>query len=224
MSASSRFRPRISRLRAHQLRQIADWVACGLTALTLMILFGGCSRSTGVPTGAGDVGFGRGVVTGGSGSGSDASGPGGGGSDNNSNDNPIGVTLDAEETAFLALINDYRATKGFAALKVSVSLTQAAQWLSTDMATRDYFSHTDSDGRSYSSRIEDFGYPTHVSSGENIAAGNSTAQATFTQWKNSSGHNANMLGSGYKVIGIGRAYDAGSAYGWYWTTDFGGVE
>jgi uncharacterized protein YkwD len=31
-----------------------------------------------------------------------------------------------------------------------------------------------------------------------------------------------MLSSRYKAIGIGRAYDAGSQYGWYWTADFGG--
>jgi len=39
--------------------------------------------------------------------------------------------------------------------------------------------------------------------GENLAAGNSTAQATFEQWKNSSGHYANMINSSYKSIGIG---------------------
>ena len=31
-----------------------------------------------------------------------------------------------------------------------------------------------------------------------------------------------MLGANYTAIGIGRAYTAGSPYGWYWTTDFGG--
>lgn len=31
-----------------------------------------------------------------------------------------------------------------------------------------------------------------------------------------------MLNTSYVVIGIGRAYNASSTYGWYWTTDFGG--
>ena len=31
-----------------------------------------------------------------------------------------------------------------------------------------------------------------------------------------------MLNPNYKVIGIGRAYSASSAYRNYWTTDFGG--
>jgi hypothetical protein len=56
---------------------------------------------------------------------------------------------------------------------------------------------------------------------ENIAAGNETAAKTFEQWKNSPGHNTNMLGEHYRAIGIGRAYDAASPYRWYWTTDFG---
>jgi uncharacterized protein YkwD len=57
---------------------------------------------------------------------------------------------------------------------------------------------------------------------ENIAAGNSTAQATFNQWLNSPGHNANMLGSSFTVIGIGRA-TGGGQYGVYWTNVFGGA-
>src|SRR5438067_700247 len=69
---------------------------------------------------------------------------------------------------------------------------------------------------------EDFGYALTGSAGENIAAGYAGAQDTFTQWKNSPGHNANMLNGSYRVIGIGRAYVKGSPYGWYWTTDFGG--
>jgi hypothetical protein len=57
---------------------------------------------------------------------------------------------------------------------------------------------------------------------ENIAAGNSGAQATFTQWMNSPGHNANMLGSSFTILGIGRA-TGGGQYGVYWTNVFGGA-
>ena len=31
-----------------------------------------------------------------------------------------------------------------------------------------------------------------------------------------------MLNASYKVLGIGRAYNATATYRWYWTTDFGG--
>jgi uncharacterized protein YkwD len=59
--------------------------------------------------------------------------------------------------------------------------------------------------------------------GENIAAGFSTAQDVFNAWKNSPGHNANMLDPSFKAIGIGLATVSGSSYTYYWTTDFGGV-
>ncbi|MDQ3263607.1 MAG: CAP domain-containing protein [Myxococcota bacterium] len=64
--------------------------------------------------------------------------------------------------------------------------------------------------------------PTGGTRAENIAAGNATAEGAFTQWRNSAGHNTNMLNGDYRVIGIGRGYDAASTYGWYWTTTFGG--
>jgi uncharacterized protein YkwD len=130
--------------------------------------------------------------------------------------------LDAEEKAFCKQINQYRAQNGKSALRVSVSLTNASKWLSKDMATKNYFSHTDSLGRTFSTRLGAFGYTYSTGKAENIAAGNSTSAGTFAQWKASSGHNTNMLSSSYKVIGIGRAYNSASAYKWYWTTDFGG--
>jgi uncharacterized protein YkwD len=133
------------------------------------------------------------------------------------------AALDSEEIAFLGLINDYRAQNGLGALQVSISLTKSSDWMSTDMATTGNFSHTDTLGRDPSARMEAYGYDTSYYWGENIAGGNATAQDTFTQWKNSPGHNANMLGSSYKVIGIARAQNPSSAYGWYWTTDFGGI-
>jgi uncharacterized protein YkwD len=131
------------------------------------------------------------------------------------------AVLDDEEWAFVTLINDYRAQNGAAKLQVSVSLTQASDWLSASMANSNYFSHTDNQGRDPFSRMASFGYKNYNYAGENIAAGNATAQATFTQWKNSAGHNANMLSTSYKVIGVARYYNSKSAYGWYWTTNFG---
>ncbi|MEA2194569.1 MAG: hypothetical protein QOG42_1003 [Solirubrobacteraceae bacterium] len=130
--------------------------------------------------------------------------------------------LDTEEKAFCTKINQYRAQNGRAALRVSVSLTNAAKWMSNDLATKNYFSHTDSLGRAFGTRLGVFGYAFSTYKGENIAAGSSTAASTFEQWRTSSAHNANMLNASYTVIGIGRAYSAASTYKWYWTTDFGG--
>lgn len=130
-------------------------------------------------------------------------------------------TLDSEERAFVGMLNVYRQQNGIPTpLQVSIALTNAAKWHSGDMAQFDYFDHTDRLGRDPFVRMAAFGYGYSTFKGENIAAGNSTAAATFDQWRNSPPHNANMLNSAYRAIGIGRA--AGGTYGYYWTTTFGG--
>lgn len=128
---------------------------------------------------------------------------------------------DAEETAFLGLINGYRQSNGLGALTISTNLNRGAAWIVEDMAAKGYFAHTDSLGRSPYARALDCGYPSGA--GENLAAGGawSSAQAAFEAWQSSPGHNANMLGSYYQQIGIARYFSAGSQYGWYWATTFG---
>lgn len=130
------------------------------------------------------------------------------------------AALDAEESSFIELVNDYRESRGLAPLVVSVRLTRASDWMSQDMARNDYLSHTDSEGRSPFSRMEDFGYFAS-SAGENVAGGKATALGVFTQWRNSSAHNAAMLDPGYRAIGIARAHDPDSRLRWYWTANFG---
>jgi hypothetical protein len=131
---------------------------------------------------------------------------------------PAGI--DAEESAFLNLINQYRAANGKGALTLNNNLNNVADWMSQDMAARNYFDHKDSQGRDPFQRMKDFGY-NYRAAGENIAAGYQTAAQVFEGWKNSPGHNANMLNGAFTEIGIGRAYNAGSTFKWYWTTDFG---
>jgi len=133
----------------------------------------------------------------------------------------VDATMDSEETAFLTLINNYRAQNGLGALKASYMLTRASAWKSKDLATNNYFAHDDLT-RTWSQRIRDCGYGFNTWLGENIAAGYTTGQSVFDGWKASPGHNANMLGANYTTIGIGRYFVQGSTYGWYWTTDFGG--
>jgi uncharacterized protein YkwD len=130
---------------------------------------------------------------------------------------------ESEELAFLTLINNYRKQHGLGALAMSQTVGAAAEHHSRSMATADYFSHTlIPEGISWSQNMTNHGYAYNTYRGENIAAGNSGASATFTQWKNSPSHDANMLSPHYRVIGIGRVYNSGSTYKWYWTTDFGG--
>lgn len=127
---------------------------------------------------------------------------------------------DVDEQAFLQLINGYRAQNALPPLALSYELSKASQWKSNDMAANDYFAHDDAT-RTWDVRIRDCGYGYNAWLGENIAAGQQTAQSVFDAWRNSAAHNANMLGVNYTAIGIGKAYVASSSYGWYWTTDFG---
>lgn len=125
------------------------------------------------------------------------------------------------ESQFLSLINQYRQSNGLGTLSRNSALDTASRLHSKDMAVNGYFSHTSLDGRSPWTRMAQAGYSCNGAKGENIAAGYSSAQAAFNAWKNSPGHNENMLSPNYNAIGIGVYYDANSPYRYYWTTDFG---
>lgn len=119
----------------------------------------------------------------------------------------------------LTLVNDQRVKAGCPAVRLDSRLNTAATKHSQDMARNNYFSHTGRDGSSFVTRIRREGYPTPRS--ENIAAGNTAAQATFRQWMNSSGHRRNILDCTAKDMGVGVATVRGSRYGTYWTQNFG---
>ncbi len=130
--------------------------------------------------------------------------------------------LDAQEKALCNAINAFRAQNGKPALKVSVALTRAAEWMSHDMADHDTFDHVDSHGREFDERMVAFGYHP-ATKAENIAAGDSSAAGALAQWKASPPHRAILLKSTLKVMGVGRARNLDSTFGWYWTADFGGT-
>ncbi|MEX0682977.1 MAG: CAP domain-containing protein [Dehalococcoidia bacterium] len=130
--------------------------------------------------------------------------------------------MDSEEQTFLNTLNGYRAQNGLGPLSLDSQLNDVARWMANDMASHNYFSHTDSLGRDPFARMDAMGYSYNTYRGENLVAGTEGAQASLEMWKGSPGHNANMLSPNYTVIGIARAYDATSAFGWYWATEFGG--
>ena len=106
---------------------------------------------------------------------------------------------------------------------MSNALFNASEEHSYDMGARGYFAHNTPEGITPWDRIRTAGYTYNTWLGENLAAGYGTAQSVFDAWRISPGHNANMLGANYRAIGVSRYYVNGSVYGWYWTTDFGGV-
>jgi uncharacterized protein YkwD len=88
------------------------------------------------------------------------------------------------------------------------------------MACNNFFSHTGLDGSQPWDRAQREGY-NYSYIGENIAAGNSDAASTMTQWMNSTGHRENILNPNFTQIGIGYAYGSNSDYKYYWTAVFG---
>jgi len=139
-----------------------------------------------------------------------------------------GVSYSAEEIAFVKLINEYRIANGLDPLLVSDRISEACDRHSSDMGKYRFFSHytVQSDwfpvNASPWDRMAMSGYDFYTNKGENIAAGQSNAQDVFKAWKASPGHNANMLGASFKVIGVSLVVVPGAPYTYYWTTDFGG--
>jgi uncharacterized protein YkwD len=139
-------------------------------------------------------------------------------------------SYDSEELQFLELINDYRQQNGLGTLLLSDALSVSAEHHDQDMARYSFFAHDTAASSYYRvgsqpwDRMEEEGYKFNTYKGENIAVGYETAEEAFAAWRRSPSHNLAMLDGKYRVIGIARISDPGSVHGWYWTTDFGGVE
>jgi uncharacterized protein YkwD len=121
------------------------------------------------------------------------------------------------EEQLLDLINAYRQGKGKGALVWDDRLGTAAQNHSDDMTANGFSSHTGSNGSSPRDRIVATGYPANGFWGENIfesAPNDPSAQTAFTWWKNSPGHNANMLGENFTRIGLGQATNSAGVTRW----------
>jgi uncharacterized protein YkwD len=127
---------------------------------------------------------------------------------------------DAEELAFLTLLNNYRQANGRSVLVFDANLYQSASWMAKDMATHNYISHTDSTGRSATTRIKAFGYPGRWV-GENIAGGFEKALDNLNVWQSDQIHIDNMLQASYTHAAAARYYYANSLNKWHWVLDMG---
>jgi uncharacterized protein YkwD len=122
------------------------------------------------------------------------------------------TTLTKPERQLIALVNQARANKGLAALKVNFKLVRAARAHSSEMIAKDYFSHNSANGESVSKRVIRYGYTqtgcTQWMVGENIAYGvgsYGSPKTIMRAWMKSSAHRAIILTKSLREIGIGRA-------------------
>lgn len=125
-----------------------------------------------------------------------------------------------EAAQMYALLNQTRCQNGLRPLAASPQLEAAAAAHTQDMVTHNFFSHSGSNGSSVLDRVQAQGYAlTFV--GENLAAGNSTPDATFQQWLNSPGHRDNMLNASFTEVGLAHIAQGGTTYGHYWSLVLG---
>ncbi len=139
-----------------------------------------------------------------------------------------GSGISATEQRVLDLTNQARATArtcgttsypAAGPLTWNAALATAARGHAADMAARNYFSHTSQDGRTFDARIVNAGYSGYSALGENIAAGQPTADAVVAGWLTSPGHCANIMSASFRELGVG--VGTGGSYSTYWVQDFG---
>lgn len=125
--------------------------------------------------------------------------------------------IEKMELDLLALTNNARTENSLATLTMNDKLRSVARAHSEDMRDRDFFSHTNPDGKSPFDRLNDAGI-TYSTAGENIAYNSGysdPANQAHNQWMNSPGHKANILNSSYTQIGIGIAGSTDNKTYWF---------
>ncbi|MFE6777221.1 CAP domain-containing protein [Streptomyces sp. NPDC057702] len=124
---------------------------------------------------------------------------------------PSGVTAEV-----LALVNEARTDAGCRPLAASGTLNRVADTYAGVLADERDLSHTGPDGSTVGDRVTRSGY-TWSTVGENIARGQSDADAVMDAWLNSPGHRANILNCSFREMGLG--VEQGSGGPW-WTQVF----
>lgn len=189
------------------LRRYHRWFVC----LLLVFSLGGCpqpapsSNNGGSSTGT----SGSSGVTGGSGTGGVTNSPG----------CTLPNNADALQAAVLTLVNQERSSRGLSELTENGKLQVQAEDYACTLIVDDFFAHEHPDtGQDVGDRADNSGYSWQVI-GENLAAGQQTAQDVMDAWMDSPGHRANILDARFTEIGIG--VQQGGDFGIYWVQVFG---
>ena len=123
-------------------------------------------------------------------------------------------TADAYVTEVVRLVNAERAKAGLPALSMDRTVNAAAQVRAQEIVLS--FSHTRPNGANCFTALREAGV-NYRGAGENIAYGQSSAQAVVNAWMNSEGHRANILNANFTAIGVGHHVRNGVHY---WTQFF----
>lgn len=115
------------------------------------------------------------------------------------------------------LVNEARAEEGLKPLYAVPVLYDASNVRANESIT--LFSHNRPDETFFNTVLDEFGLE-YWAAAENIAAGSSTPEATFNQWKNSPNHWRSIMNPDYTHMGAGVVFQQGTTYGWYWEQIF----
>jgi uncharacterized protein YkwD len=147
-------------------------------------------------------------------------------------DQPTGTDLtdqfpDCEEptageswrTRILELVNQERVREGLDPVVHNAVLEAQATQYACELIHYDFFAHVNPfTGTELQDRAAEFGYE-YLVIGENLAAGQPTADEAFESWMNSEGHRYNILHPDFTELGVG--VRVGGDYGIFWVQEFG---
>ncbi|MBU2582696.1 MAG: CAP domain-containing protein [Alphaproteobacteria bacterium] len=122
--------------------------------------------------------------------------------------------LDAETA--LSIINEYRQQHGLTALKLNAKLTAAAKAHSRDLSKWDRISHYGSDGSNPWDRVKRTGYKPRLAA-ENVGTGQVNFDEVMRGWKDSDGHNKNLLLADAREAGLALVNDPQTEFKSFWT-------
>jgi uncharacterized protein YkwD len=120
----------------------------------------------------------------------------------------------ATVTRIVQLVNQRRAAAGLKPLTVNATLMAEAQRFSGVQAAIGKVSHRGNDGSNAGQRLTRAGYRWSFY-GENLAAGQETAEEVVAAWMASPTHRANVLTPKAREIGIGHTFSANDQAGYY---------
>lgn len=118
----------------------------------------------------------------------------------------------------LKLVNEERTKRGLRALRLAYDLQEGAAIRAKELTI--LYDHTRPHGEPCYTVINKKGYGI----GENIAAGQRSAEEVMQSWMNSSGHRRNILDPQFKELGVGYILKEDDAKGYrhYWVQIFRG--
>ncbi|MBR3040914.1 MAG: hypothetical protein IKI20_09765 [Lachnospiraceae bacterium] len=119
-------------------------------------------------------------------------------------------------TQILAIVNQEREKAGVGALTLDPTLCVLANARASEITT--LFAHQRPNGQDCFSILDENGV-NYMCCGENIAAGQRSAESVMSAWMNSPGHRDNILAADFHKIGVGLVVIDGG-YGYYWVQIF----